>query len=273
VSLAGGYPRAYSLDCAGPLARNVSDLAILLQAMAGYDPAYKHSIRAPEEDFSRDLMAGIRGVKIGVIDDFSYRDVDRDVERAVETATNTLANLGARVIPVRIPMLAGSLEYASLLNILLYEFHQTLGKEYRRTSNKDLFGPIVHANIAKGEAVSTESYQRLLHERAQQKAAFREVFKHVQVLVTPTMPTVAPMIATSGDNYDRGRQFALPFSWVGVPSISVPCGFDPSGLPIGMQLIVDEMQEALLFRVGAAYESATPFHRQRPPVYTTATVQ
>ncbi|MEO8937038.1 MAG: amidase [Burkholderiaceae bacterium] len=272
VSLAGVYPRAYSLDCAGPLGRNVADLAILLQAMAGYDPAYKDSIKAPEENFSRDLSTGIRGVKIGVIENYTYRDVDADVARAVEAATRTLESLGAQVIPVRIPMLAGPLEYTSLLNILLYEFNQILGNEYRRTPNKNLFGSIVQANIAKGETVSLEFYERLLRERAAQKAAFREVFQQVHALVTPTMPTVAPVISASGDTYDRGRQFTLPFSWVGVPSISVPCGFDPKGLPIGMQVIADDMQEALLLRIGAAYEAATPFHRKRPPVYTSVTI-
>ena len=272
VSLAGVYPRAYSLDCAGPLARTVADVALLLQAMVGYDAAYKDSTKAPGEDFARGLTAGIRGLKIGVIDNYTYRDVDPDVAQAVQAATRTLEGLGAAVVPVRIPMLAGPLEYSSLFNILLYEFNQILGNEYRASPNKKLFGPIVQANIARGETVSREFYERSLRERAQQKATFREAFKQVDALVTPTMPTVAPLLSASGDTYDRGRQFALPFSWVGVPSVSVPCGFDAKGLPIGLQIVGDDMQEALLLRIAAAYEAATPFHRLRPPVFTTATL-
>lgn len=272
VSLSGVYPRAYSLDCAGPMARSVSDVAALLQAMTGHDPSYKESVKAPPEDFARGLGAGIRGLKIGVIDNYTYRDVDPDVAKAVEAATRTLEQLGATVVQVRIPMLAGPLEYSSLLNILLYEFNQILGDEYRATANKNVFGPIVQGNIAKGEKVSREFYEKSLRERAQQKAAFREAFQRVDALVTPTMPTVAPVLSASGDTYDRGRQFALPFSWVGVPSISVPCGFDAGGLPIGMQLVGDDMQEALLLRIAAAYEGATPYHRMHPPLFTTMRV-
>ncbi|MBA3590410.1 amidase [Methylibium sp.] len=272
VSLAGVYPRAYSLDCAGPLARSVADVAVLLQAMAGHDPSYKDSVKGPREDFTRALQGGVRGLRIGIIDNYTYRDVDADVSQAVEAATRTLEKLGAKVVQVRIPMLAGPLEYSSLFNILLYEFNQILGKEYRATANKTLFGPIVQGNLAKGEQVSREFYEKSLRERAQQKAGFREVFRQADALITPTMPTVAPVLSASGDTYDRGRQFALPFSWVGVPSISVPCGFDAKGLPIGMQIVGDEMQEALLLRIAAAYEGATPYHRMHPPVFTDVKV-
>ena len=164
-------------------------------------------------------------------------------------------------------MLAGPLEYSSLFDILLYEFNQILGPEYQATANKKLFGPIVQGNIARGEKVSREFYYKALAERVRQKAQFREVFKQVDALLTPTLPTVAPVLSASGDTYDRGRQFMLPFSWVGVPSISVPCGFDRKGLPIGMQLIGDEMRESLLLRIAAAYEGATSFQRRRPPVH------
>lgn len=267
VSLSGVYPRAYSLDVAGPLGRSVADVAALLQAMVGYDPSYKDSVKSPDEDFSKDLGTGVRGLRIGIIENYTYRDVDSDVALAVEEASRMLARLGATVVPVRIPMLAGPLEYSSLFDILLYEFNQILGPEYRATANKKLFGPIVQGNIARGEKVSREFYYKALAERAQQKAQFREVFKQVDALLTPTLPTVAPVLSASGDTYDRGRQFMLPFSWVGVPSISVPCGFDGKGLPIGMQIIGDEMRESLLLRIAAAYEGATAFQRRRPPVH------
>ena len=92
----------------------------------------------------------------------------------------------------------------------------------------------------------------------------------MDALLTPTLPTVAPALSASGDIYDRGRQFMLPFSWVGVPSISVPCGFDGKGMPIGMQIVGDEMRESLLLRIAAAYEGATEFQRRRPPVHMTS---
>ncbi len=272
VSLKGVYPRAYSLDCGGPLARSVGDVAMLLQAMVGPDQGYAHSVRQEDENFSRDLHRGIRGMKIGVIENYTYRDVDPDVAKAVETATQTLEGLGASVIRVRIPMLAGTLEYSSLFNILLYEFNQILGDEYRASLDKSVFGPIVRGNIDRGAKVSREFYDNAVRQRSQQQASFREVFKQVDALLTPTMPTVAPLLSASGDTYDRGRQFTLPFSWVGVPSISVPCGFDAKGLPIGMQIIGDDMQEALLLRIASAYEASTSFHLKHPPLFTRMSI-
>jgi len=272
VSLHGVYPRAYSLDCAGPLARTVADVAALLQAMAGYDAAYSHSAQAAPEDFSRDLARGVRGLKLGIIENYTYRDVDPEVAQAVEQAVRTLQGLGAEIVAVRIPLLGGPLEYSSLFNILLYEFNQILGDEYRAEPDKTLFGPIVRDNIAKGEKVSRQFYEQALRERARQQAQFRQVFGQVDALITPTMPTVAPVLTASGDTYDRGRQFTLPFSWTGVPSASVPCGFDGQGLPIGMQIVGDRMQEARILRIAAAYEQATDFHLRRPPVHTTRTI-
>lgn len=267
VSLQGVFPRAHTLDCGGPLARSVADLAVLLQAMVGHDPGYVHSLRSADENFSSALGQGVRGLRVGLIENYSFRDVDGDVAAAVDAAREDLTRLGARVTTVRIPMLAGALEYSSLFDLLLYEFNQHLGEPYRATADRKLFGPIVQGNIARGEKVSADVYKAALASRARQRAEFRAVFKDVDVLVTPTMPTTAPLLSASGDTYDRGRQFTLPFSWVGVPSISVPCGFDRQGLPIGMQIVADEMQESLLLRTAAAYEAVHRFQLKLPPVH------
>jgi aspartyl-tRNA(Asn)/glutamyl-tRNA(Gln) amidotransferase subunit A len=97
------------------------------------------------------------------------------------------------------------------------------------------------------------------------------VFGEVDALLTPTMPTVAPLLAGATKDYDRGRQFTLPFSWTGLPSVSVPCGFSPNGLPIGLQIVSNELQESLLLQIAAAYEDATKFYKRRPPVYCPET--
>jgi aspartyl-tRNA(Asn)/glutamyl-tRNA(Gln) amidotransferase subunit A len=272
VSLTGVYPRAYSLDCAGPLGRSVHDVAVLLQAMVGYDPTYQYSVKADDEDFTKNLDKGIQGLKLGIIENYTYRDVDPDVAKAVEEATLVLRKAGAEVIPVKIPMLAGELEYSSLFNILLYEFNQILGKQFHAVPDKKVFGPIVQGNIAKGEKVSREFYEQALNERSRQQAEFRDVFKQVDALITPTMPTTAPLLDASGDTYDRGRQFTLPFSWAGVPSISIPVGFDRNGLPIGMQLVADDMRESLLLQISAAYQRVTDYHQATPPIFAGVTI-
>ncbi|HSR13896.1 MAG TPA: amidase family protein, partial [Thermodesulfobacteriota bacterium] len=88
----------------------------------------------------------------------------------------------------------------------------------------------------------------------------------------PTMPTTAPPLAGGSKDYDRGRQFTLPFSWTGLPSVSVPCGFSPAGLPVGLQIVGNDLKEALLLQVAAAYEKETQFFRNRPKLYCGSTL-
>lgn len=266
VSLHGAYPRAYSLDVTGPLARSVADVAFMLSAMAGYDPKDPHSLNVAKADYHRNLHDGVRGLKLGIIENYTFRDVDPDVAAAVRAASDVFTRLGAQIVTVKIPLLGGPLDYSSLLNILIYEFHQILGDRYRATADKSVFGPVVHANIERAEKMSKAAYDKAIADRPAQSAQIKAVFASVDALLTPTMPTVAPPLNTGQDEYDRGRQFTLPYSFVGLPSISVPCGFGTDAMPIGLQIAANDLQEALLFRIARAYESATDWHKRRPPL-------
>jgi len=267
VSLFGVYPRAYSLDVAGPLARTVDDVAIMLSAMAGYDSKDPHSSNVPKTNYREDLGKGVRGLKLGIIENYTFRDVDPGVAKAVRTASEKFAALGAEIVNVRIPLLGGPLDYSTLFDILLYEFNQILGQQYRATADKSVFGPIVRANIARGEKIEKGTYDKAISNRPAQAAQFKEIFKRVDALLTPTMPTVAPALSAGQDVYDRGRQFMLPYSFVGIPSISIPCGFGEDGLPVGLQIAANDLQEPLLVRIAAAYEAATDWHERRPPLF------
>ncbi|HSR10182.1 MAG TPA: amidase, partial [Thermodesulfobacteriota bacterium] len=119
VSLFGVYPRAYSLDVTGPLAKTVSDVAILLNAMAGYDPKDRHSVNAPKEDFTAGLNKGVRGVRMGIIENYTYREIDPEVGDAVQAAVKKFSDLGAQIKTVKIPLFGGPLEYSLLFNIIL----------------------------------------------------------------------------------------------------------------------------------------------------------
>ncbi len=271
VSLAGALPRAFSLDCAGPLARTVGDVALMLNAMAGYDPLYKSSIRAPKVDYTAALSQGLRGVRLGVIDNYTFRDVDGEVADAVRVALEKFASLGAEIKTVTIPLLGGPLDYSFLFSILLYEFNQIMGGQYRAHS-KELFGPIVQANIAKGETISQETYEKAMAERPRQISEVKRAFADVDALITPTMPMVAPLLTAEPKTYDRGLQFNIPMSFLGLPSLSIPCGFSSQGMPIGLLVSGNDLQEDLLLQIGAAYEAATEFHKSRPPVHCTDTV-
>src|SRR5262249_14858209 len=142
VSVAGVYPRAYSFDTIGPLARTVADAATLLNAMVGYDPTDKDSVQSPKEASTAGLGRGVRGLRLGVVENFTYRNVDPEVADAVRGAVDTLAGLGAQVKPVRIPLFEDKINFSYPLTILLYEFNQILADEYR-TADKSLFGPVV----------------------------------------------------------------------------------------------------------------------------------
>ena len=273
VSLFGVYPRAYSLDVAGSLARTIRDVALLLNGMAGYDSRYPYSINAPKEDFTAALDKGVRRVRLGIIENYTFREIVPDVSAALKTAVDKFASLGAEVKTVKVPLFGGPLEYSSLFNMLLYEFNQILGDEFRATPNrKEVFGPIVQGNIDRGMKITKEEYETAKSERPKQITEVKKVFKEVDALLTPTMPTTAPLLAGGSKDYDRGRQFTLPFSWTGLPSVAVPCGFSPSGLPIGLQIVGNELQESLLLRIAYAYEGATEFYRRRPPVYCTESI-
>lgn len=270
VSLNGLFPRAYSLDCAGPLARNVTDVAMMLDGMAGFDPKDEHSAWAQRrKSYTQGLQGGVKGMKFGIVKNYTYRDVEAPVADAVKKAADKFSSLGAKIVEVQIEPLEGKLDYNKLFtNILLYEFNQILGDKYRSTPNaEELYGPIVTNNIAAGSKVSKEDYERTMKERPAIVAQVKKIFGEVDALLTPALPTTAPLLKASAQDYGRGRQFTIPFSYTAMPSVVVPCGFDPAGLPIGLQIVGDHFQEAELLRMGYAFEQATDYHKKHPPIF------
>lgn len=265
VSLTGVWPRTRTLGAGGPMARTVADVAVVLNAMAGYDPNYPPSLDVPGEDFTAELDKGVRGVRLGLVEDFTFRDVDAEIAEAIHGAADTLASLGAEVRTVKIPALSGALEYSKLFgNVLLYEFNQILGEHYR-AAPRELFGPAIHADMARGAQVAKETYERILAERPAQVREVKRAFAEVDALLTPVLPNLTPLQSAGPGVWARGRQFNLPFSFAGVPAISVPCGF-ARGMPVGLQVVANDLQERLLLRIAAAFEAATGFHRRRPPL-------
>jgi aspartyl-tRNA(Asn)/glutamyl-tRNA(Gln) amidotransferase subunit A len=266
ASVAGLWPRTRTLGVAGPMTLCAKDAGLMLNALAGYDPEYPGSLDAPAEDFTAQIDAGVRGLRLGVIEDYTFTDIDPEVESQLRRAVDVLASLGARIETVRIPELTGALEYSTLFaNVLLYEFNQIMRERYE-AADKSLFGPAIHSDLARGAQVPRETYERILRERPRQSVAVKQVFAKVDALLAPVLPNVTPLQTAGPEVWALGRRFNLPFSFVGAPSISVPCGF-ALGMPVGLQVVANDCQEALLLRVGYAFEQATDHHRRRPPLF------
>jgi aspartyl-tRNA(Asn)/glutamyl-tRNA(Gln) amidotransferase subunit A len=163
-------------------------VAVLLDHMAGYDPKNPNSARNQiAGGYTDNLEEGARGLRLGIVKDYPFRDVDPEVVSTVQAAADTLAGLGAEVETIEVPVLA-ELDYTELFNnILLYEFNQILGEQYRATEDKSVFGPTVQENIEKGSQISRETYEDALEERPGQIEQTQEAFGKVDALLTPTL--------------------------------------------------------------------------------------
>jgi len=267
VSVRGVFPRAYSLDTVGPLAHSVADAAALLQVIAEYDEKDKYAVRTPAADFTADLHSGVKGLRLGIVDDFTFRNVDPAVGAAIQASADQFAKLGAVIKSVKIPLLSGKIDFKYPLTILIYEFDQILGDSYRGAENKALFGPVVHANMAQAEKISKEAYAAAVEQRPKEIAEIREVFKDVDAFLTPTHPFAAPSFTVDAEADPGVRQFTVPISFTGFPAISLPCGYSTTGLPIGLQIVANDFQEQLLFRIAGAFERDTDYHVRQPSIY------
>ncbi|ORW72696.1 amidase [Mycobacterium saskatchewanense] len=257
VSLYGAFPRAPRFDVAGPLGRTVRDTAVMLGAMVGQDPRDPYSRPAGKPDYLAACDLGIAGLRIGLIEGFSLTGLDPDVETAVRRTLPVLDRLGARVTTVRIENLPTMLDFAAAFTILRWEFAQAMRDIYDPAPDKSIFGPAVRADMEAATKLTQADYDAAVARRFSDAAPMRATLADVDLLLTPTMPTVAPRLDTHSDEFTRGRRYTIPFTYADLPSISVPCGHGAQGLPIAVQFVGPEFGEALLFRAAAAIERET----------------
>ncbi len=263
VRLEGAFPRAHTLDVPGPLSRTVHDAATLLDAMVGvYVPSRKGPVRVGYTDGLHD---GVTGLRLGIIDDFTFRGLDADVANAVHAAVESLSNLGAESLTVEVSSFRDARGHAQLLDVLLYEFHELLGP-YRAEMREAEFGPMVREDLEKGASITRYQYEQALTARKSRMADARRAFDRVDVLLTPTQPLRAPYCDSASEVFDQLRKYLSPTSFIGLPSVSTPCGFDDYGLPVGLQIIGNYFQERMILRVAAALEGAIDFGKRLPAI-------
>jgi aspartyl-tRNA(Asn)/glutamyl-tRNA(Gln) amidotransferase subunit A len=270
VSKAGVAVLSWSLDHAGPMARTVRDLAILLNVMAGQDPLDPHSKGELVPDYTAVLTGDIRGVRLGVPTNYFNEDVQPAVAEAVAHAIRHLESLGAKAIPVAIRDLDGILD--SMLAIAMSEaavYHQA---SLRATP--ELFGDETRLLLEAGEMMPATTYINAQRVRAAVTAAFKQVFRDVDVLVTPTQPSTALKIGQSVSRIGQREEsvfgvsarFCAPFNMSGLPAASIPCGFSPESMPIGLQIVGKPFDEATVLRVADAFERSTQWHLKHPSI-------
>src|SRR5580693_2842243 len=264
VSTRGVIPLSSSLDHVGPIARTVSDVAVLLQAIAGFDPEDKKSSDIPVPDYLAALQVETKKLRIGIPRKFFYEDLDSEVAAGVELALALLKNLGCDIREVCLEIPTDRTLQAAESYALHHEF---VGK------NPELYQPETLRRIRSGENVSEAQLEAARQDLTKARSEIQNVFSNLDFLVTPAVPIPAPQLAELKQNPDllRPRELVLlrntrPFNVWGLPAISVPCGFTRSGLPIGLQIAGPHWREDLVLRLAHAYEQATAWHKRNCPL-------
>jgi aspartyl-tRNA(Asn)/glutamyl-tRNA(Gln) amidotransferase subunit A len=266
VSRHGVHPLAWTLDHPGPMARTVRDTAVLLEAIGGPDPHDPSTLSAPPVgryaaalDDRAAQEDAVRGLRVGVPDRYFTEGVDPEAADAHRAAVRALEGLGCSVRDVRLPDVfeAGMEAHELIHNVEAAAVHVD-----RYRARADEYGQKLRAIIETGLQVPAPTYVRAQQVRTLLIEAMRELFRTVDVLATPATPGPAPRgLASTGSPV-----FNRPFSFVGFPSIAVPCGFTRAGLPLGLQLAGRPFDEMTLLRVAAAYEAATSWGKGAPPL-------
>jgi aspartyl-tRNA(Asn)/glutamyl-tRNA(Gln) amidotransferase subunit A len=258
VSVRGVIPLSVSLDHVGPIARTVSDAAVMLQAIADGGDINSANMLVP--DLLAVLQEEAKPVRVGVPRKFFYENLDPEIASAVEEALCTLSTLRCdlREIELDVPT------DRRLQTAESYAYHA----EYVSRS-PELYQAETLRRIRRGEDISAEEVERHRRELQKMRAEIDRVFENVDVLVTPTTAVVAPAIAELKQNPDLLRPSELlllrntrPANMWGLPAISVPCGFTAAGLPIGLQIIGPHWREYRVLQLAYAYEQATRWHKQ-----------
>jgi aspartyl-tRNA(Asn)/glutamyl-tRNA(Gln) amidotransferase subunit A len=285
VSRYGLVALASSLDQIGPFAQDVTDMALLLGAVAGHDPRDATSIEAPVPDYAADLSKGVAGLTLGLPDEYFPDGMDPDVERAVRQAIEVLKGLGAKVERVSLPTTRHAL--AAYYVILPAEASSNLarydgvryglrvpGRDFIDMQSKTRaagFGAEVKRRIMLGTYALSAGYYDAYYGKAQSvrtlvRREFADAFAKVDLIVAPTTPNVAFKHGEKQDPLSMylNDVFTIPGNLSGIPGVSVPCGFSANGLPIGLQVLGRPLDEARVLRAAYAYEQATTWRARQP---------
>jgi aspartyl-tRNA(Asn)/glutamyl-tRNA(Gln) amidotransferase subunit A len=268
ISRAGAMPLSQSLDTVGPLARTVQDCALLLGLMAGADPDDPTAVAGPLPDYRAATQAPIKGLTIGVPTAFYVDDLDPEVARVLDETIAVLKGEGAEIVQVELPE---QRQLTAACQLVLAVEAAAFHKRWMIERPQD-YGPQVLMRLQNGLAIPGVSYLEVMRWRGPALSAYLAAVAGVDAVIAPVAPVAAPTIAESdvGNSPDaeaviqRLTRFTRPVNYLGLPSLAIPSGFTSGGLPVAMQLIGRSFDEAMLLRIGAAFQRATDFHDRVP---------
>jgi aspartyl-tRNA(Asn)/glutamyl-tRNA(Gln) amidotransferase subunit A len=271
VSRYGVMPLSFSCDNVGPLCRTALDCARIMTLIAGRDPRDPTSSHLPVPDYEAALDGDLRGLRVGVPTNYFLDDADAPVVQAMEEALMVLAERGAVVHRLALPQMDA---VSACVGIISRVEGATIHAQWMRTRAAD-YGVHISGRMYPGYAIPATYYVEALSRRGPILKAFAaDVFAKVDVLVTPTIRTCLPTLAeTDIDHGPPGTEHRFlavsantrPFNYLGLPAVSAPCGLDPNGCPIGLQIAGRPFAEARVLKAADAYQRDTDWHRRRPP--------
>ncbi|MDM8516850.1 Asp-tRNA(Asn)/Glu-tRNA(Gln) amidotransferase subunit GatA [Desulfobacterales bacterium HSG16] len=288
VSRFGLVAFASSLDQIGPLTKNVSDCAAVMNAISGYDPKDSTSVPKDVPDYTACLGQDIAGMKIGIPVEYqSSEGLDPDVENAVSKAVKTLEGIGAECVEVSLPHTSYAVAAYYVIapseassNLARYDGvrygirdkDQTDLIKMYRSSRSDGFGQEVQRRIIIGTYCLSAGYYDAYYGKASEVRTlitqdFEKAFETCDAIVSPVAPTPAFPIGQNSDDpltLYLSDIFTLSANLAGIPGMSVPCGFSRDGLPVGLQIMGKHFQEEKLLKIAHSYEQATDFHKKKP---------
>lgn len=267
VSRAGVFPLADTLDHIGPMTRSVADAAAILGVIAGADDDDPTASSQPVPNYLSELSKDINGIRIGFDERYCSEFVAPKIYAAILTAIDTLSSLGAEIIPVSIPDV-DKLEEGWMITC---GAEVAIAHQDTYPAQADRYGHALKGIIDIGRAATAQQYAALEISRREFTGAFNALFGKIDLMICPSMPESAPEADPLGSAQEEGEpmralRFTAPFNYSGSPTLSMPWGFDDSGLPLSVQFVGADFEEAMLLRVGHALEQAADWHTKHPPL-------
>jgi aspartyl-tRNA(Asn)/glutamyl-tRNA(Gln) amidotransferase subunit A len=268
VSTRGVIPLSWTFDHVGPMTRTVADAAIMLQALAGYDAADTSSRQMPIPDYSATLRARVSSLRVGVAREFFFASLDPEIEAAINDALAILQRLTAGLRDITVPASTQEQLRAAVRAAEAYAYH---AEHVEKTPQ--LYQPETLARLRMAREVTTVAYVQGRREVDLTRRMIDKAFETVDAIVTPTTAVQPLLISDVAKDVSTSLALATPtirntspFNVYGWPTISIPCGFTRSGLPIGLQISGPSGDDAVVLRLAHAYEQATEWHTRRPLV-------